>query len=195
MRHMDEHEENRLNDSGQTDEFDNAEAMQNTLDRIIGFINNCDTKASIILALIGVIVTVIFSGNMPDKFLQIYGKEKEISSCGSILYIILCLASVIAVVVGMLFLAAVLFARITGSNKDSKIYFGDIAENINAESYIEKVKSITVDTYIEDIARQIYINSKICKKKYHFYNTGLVVGLVGLIGFLALYLVGVRVFL
>lgn len=103
MKRMDEHEEKRLNESGHTDEFGNVEAMQNTLNRIIGFINNCDTKASIILALIGVIVTVIFSGNMPDKFLQIYGKAEEMSSCGFVLYMILCLASVIAVVVGMFF--------------------------------------------------------------------------------------------
>lgn len=195
MKHVDEHEEKRLNESGKTDEFDNVETMQNTLDRIVEFINNCDTKASIILALIGVIITIIFSGNVPGNFLQMYGNAKELSSFGSVLYIVLCIAAVIAVAAGMILLVSVLFARVTGSSKDSKIYFGDIAENASDENYIEKVKSMTLNMYMEDIARQIYINSKICRKKYHFYNVGLVVGLVGLIGFLALYLVGVRVFL
>ena len=39
--------------------IDIIETSEKTLDRTIGFINSCDSKASIILALIGILLTVI----------------------------------------------------------------------------------------------------------------------------------------
>ena len=44
--------------------FFTIEIAQDTLDRIIGFINTCDTKVSIILAIFGIIITIIFTGNI-----------------------------------------------------------------------------------------------------------------------------------
>ena len=44
--------------------FFTVEIAQDTLDRIIGFINTCDTKVSIILAIFGIIITIIFTGNI-----------------------------------------------------------------------------------------------------------------------------------
>ena len=44
--------------------FFTVEIAQDTLDRIVGFINTCDTKVSIILAIFGIIITIIFTGNI-----------------------------------------------------------------------------------------------------------------------------------
>jgi len=40
--------------------FFTVEIAQDTLDRIIGFINTCDTKVSIILAIFGIIISVTY---------------------------------------------------------------------------------------------------------------------------------------
>lgn len=51
-------------ESKNEENFFTVEIAQDTLDRIIGFINACDTKVSIILAIFGIIITIIFTGNI-----------------------------------------------------------------------------------------------------------------------------------
>lgn len=51
-------------ESKNEENFFTVEIAQDTLDRIIGFINACDTKVSIIFAIFGIIVTIIFTGNI-----------------------------------------------------------------------------------------------------------------------------------
>ena len=51
-------------ESKNEENFFTVEIAQDTLDRIIGFINTCDTKVSIILAIFGIIITIIFTGNI-----------------------------------------------------------------------------------------------------------------------------------
>lgn len=50
-------------ESKNEENFFTVEIAQDTLDRIIGLINACDTKVSIILAIFGIIITIIFTGN------------------------------------------------------------------------------------------------------------------------------------
>ena len=51
-------------ESKNEENFFTVEIAQDTLDRIIGFINACDTKVSIVLAIFSIIVTIIFTGNI-----------------------------------------------------------------------------------------------------------------------------------
>ena len=48
-----------------------TEELNAILDRTIGFVGNCDTKASIMLALFGVLLTVICTSNITDSIIGI----------------------------------------------------------------------------------------------------------------------------
>ena len=45
-----------------------SELMEKNLDRVINWVNNCDQKASILLALLGLVVTLVFTS---DVFVKI----------------------------------------------------------------------------------------------------------------------------
>ena len=116
-----------------------------TLERNIGFINSCDTKTSIVLTSIGVLLTIILTN---DGLSAIFG---IISSCGSgktfcdILYLGGFLVSVGMLVIGMWKLVTVLIAKIEPSKKDSNpttgpsmIFFGGILKVGNRAVYRNK---------------------------------------------------------
>lgn len=147
------------------------------LDRTIVFIENCDTKASVTLATIGVIATIFFSSNLvPLSFKCICDVNGETR----ILIIILLVLSLASVVVGIIKLISVLFARAKVSGSNSVIYFSDIAELDNCKSYTKKMQQCTYDDLYNDYSKQIYINAQICSKKHVLYNAGLVFSFSGI---------------
>jgi hypothetical protein len=148
----------------------------NVLDRIIGFINNCDNKASIALAGTMAILAIIFSS---DGIVKIAGIVSAIlfpqttnSSAGEVVYLVLLLLSMALLVVGLVFLVLVIVAR-TKADGSSAIFFGHIAQLKDAMEYRTRVLSSKKDELLTDILNQIYINSIICSRKYKLYNQGL----------------------
>lgn len=77
-----------------------------------------------------------------------------------------------------------------GIENDSLYYF----ENISSKTYSEYKKqriNRTSEEEIHDILSQIYINSKISTRKYHFYKKGLEMVLWGILGILILHSIGI----
>lgn len=153
--------------------------LNTILDRTIGFIRTCDTKASIILATIGVIATICFSN---DLILAVHDLIHEMN----IIILIVFGLAILAVSAGVACLIAVLFARAKVSKSKSVIYFKDIYELYDGNSYILRLHNCTYDELFEDYAKQIYINAEICSKKYKYYNKGLILSFFGIFALIIL---------
>lgn len=160
------------------------EFLQSTLDRIIGFVNSCDVKASIVLGIFGIAV----GGLLSDSILSIIlcNLNIAIGSDGliAIIYLIMFVISSLSILTGLFSLICAISAKIKLSKKDSKIYFVDIAENADDEAYKKKLFPLRETDVVDDLISQIYINSKICTRKYKRYNFGLKTLAFGIVVFL-----------
>jgi hypothetical protein len=166
----------------------------NVLDRVIGFINNCDNKASIVLGGMVAILAIIFSGEGVKKIVDtvsaILFSASGKPSTGEVVYLVLLIASLALLIIGLVYLMLTIIAR-TKTSGSSAIYFGHIAQLKDATSYKERILSSTKQELLEDILNQIYINSSICSFKYKHYNRGLKFTVIGLAVLIVILAIGV----
>lgn len=144
--------------------------------QIIGWTSNCDTKASIVLAFIGILVSITFT----SEYLLV-GVQTEIEniinywkngiggfSLLSTFMFLSLFGFVISTLLCCYYVISSLKANLECPN-DSIIFFRKIAE-LSKEDYIERVNSITDDEFEQDKLSQIHICAKICEEKFDFYN-------------------------
>ena len=152
--------------------------MQDTLARIIGFIQNCDTKASIVLAVIGIAFSSISFSVVSND-----GIRERLIGNGNNWLIFLYIISIGFVLVGIFFLIKVLSAKLGKDiNVDkSMIYFKDIADYATFNEYDDKLEASGYVDILNDLRQEVYENAKICKTKYLTYNKGLKISVIGLL--------------
>ena len=189
-----------MGNSKQSPNLDKEDAF-NVLDRIIGFVNNCDNKASIMLGIFGAIIAIICTTDGMSEIARIFHVVTINKSFCSIIYLILWFSSLLVLSFGLYNFISALRAKLDcGDMKsskldiDSKIYFGGISKNKSYEQYLLKLRGLTSDDLLNDIISQIYINATICDKKFKCYNLGLMLSIIGLIGFLILWAIGSYIF-
>jgi len=138
-----------------------------SLELINRWIENADTKASIILGFSGVFLG--FFIKWMEKFLNLelinycLIKFILISTIGVTCLILLCL--------GIYSLFQVLFPNVK-EHCPSIFYFSSIS-NLKLEEFINKIKSIKDDEIEDDLINQIYINAKIANAKFTNLSTGI----------------------
>ncbi|MCT4606322.1 MAG: hypothetical protein N4A64_09515 [Marinisporobacter sp.] len=171
------------------------------LDRIIGFVNNCDTKASIMLGIYGVLSTILFTSKGIIKLKNIIITSWKNGMRYDILYLILIVFSSIVFVFGIYKLFQVLFPKTDCSDKqqdeldlDSKVFFGNIAKNPTYKQYKEKLLNCNDDDYINDIISQIYLNAFICDAKFKNYKIGFLTSFIGCILFVVFLGIGILIY-
>ena len=159
--------------------------------QIIGWTNNCDTKASIVLAFVGVLVSIAFANDyildtisvQVENIIKFWSEDiGEFSVISMIMFI--SLGAVLAFM-GVCFYYAIntLTANINCTD-DSIIFFGKIAK-LSKETYVDKVTKITDDEYQQDRLSQIYNCATICNAKFKYYNKSIGALLKGLLSFVA----------
>ena len=94
------------------------EIATQTLERNIGFINNCDNKTSIVLAVVGVLLTIILTSDALKKIYEIIKTCIAQKTCCCILYLIFLFFSVGIMLYGILCLGSVLIAKTAEANRD-----------------------------------------------------------------------------
>ncbi|RKM56737.1 hypothetical protein D6856_14670 [Butyrivibrio sp. XB500-5] len=159
---------------------DRIKLSEKNLDRVIGFINNCDTKASIVLALIGILLTMI-STVLPVTIVEIRNSDDFDMNVEYILLVVLTIISIVSLIVSIILLINVLCGRVKVIG-ESKIYFGDIS-SYDESDYVDLIRQLKKTDYEMDLLRQVKINSDICKKKFDRFNISLVFLLIGLLSF------------
>ncbi|MCK5129022.1 MAG: hypothetical protein KAQ68_04155 [Clostridiales bacterium] len=159
------------------------------LDRIIGFVYNADTKASIALGIFGAFLTIIITGDSIDNIKGIVEASSDSGKFLDCIFLIICALAIISFVVGMYKLVRVLFPNITIA-RESNIFFGSIAKNKSYKEYKSKLENLSKEDYLKDITSQIYINSKICTNKFKNFKFGILFAGCSTIVFLIMYLIG-----
>lgn len=149
------------------------------LDRIIGFISNCDTKVSFWFSFYGVILTILSTLKPPRiEFIKSIFCASPRNATREVvlsLFIFMFIMSVIFFIKGLYFLSKALMAKITNNEeRRSNIFFGHIALYGSNRDYLQNLKRTSLSKYTEDLISQIYINSKICEEKFKNYNKGVI---------------------
>ncbi len=175
----------------------NKDDALNILDRIIGFVNSCDNKASIILGIVGVMLSIIFASDSIKELKNIIKSVLQSSNFIDYFYLFFLVLFSICLGYGIFKLVLSLFARTNSLNMnhelldlDSKLYFCHISKNNTYKQYKKKMLECNREDFLNDVLSQIYINSKICSRKYDNYNQGLIMTLVGFIGFILSWFIG-----
>ena len=171
------------------------EDLNQVLDRVTAWIENCDNKASIILGCLGVIVGILFGTDYISKFLKILAYMTDEISFGKAIFLILFVIATLSFIAGAALLVMVLLAKTTtkdfdnkGIKKDSILFFSNISSNKKLTDYRRKLANCSDNDYCDDIASQIYVCSLICTKKFARYKAGLISTVISLlfIGILAI---------
>ena len=164
------------------------------LDRTIGFVRNCDNKASIFLGTFGVILTIVLTTDGLNNLMSIVQKVITQGTFCSALYLLMMTGSILAMIFGVSQIIRVLGVKVDSSAEegldgDSKIFFEYIRKN-NYLGYKVKLLATTEEVFLNDVISQIYINSCICHDKYKNYQCGLKWTLIGFCGFSVLWIIG-----
>lgn len=145
--------------------------------------NNADTKISIMVAF----VSVLFIEVISNSNINIIKEINDIIFITGILnvgFFRVCSLMLVIILYILIFLSIykfikALLAKIDisvfnqkGIYKESSYFFGTISK-MNLYEYKNKIYKSNENIQLNDLISQVYINSKICKDKFKFYNTGL----------------------
>lgn len=180
---------------GEKEELD-KNILLGELDRQLDWIKSCDTKASIILGAVGVLIAVFTSEHSIKMINTIISSSINNISFSNLFYLLLTGISWLVFAYGIYNLIRVLVPRLKnsvtayqGTNQKSLYYFETISNRTFLEYKETKLNRLHEED-VGDILSQIYINAKISTKKYNFYNKGILYVFTGVIGTLILYIIG-----
>lgn len=171
------------------------ELATQTLERNISFIVNCDNKSSIVLAFIGVILTIILTNDGLKGIFKIIKKCIEVKTFSNILYLLFLGISIYIMLYGIYNLGKVLIAKVSQKadglgERNSNIFFTGIQKNPSYQNYQLNFCSLTKEQLLDELLSQIYINSEIAIKKYSKFNTGFKNTVIGFVLFISILIIG-----
>lgn len=176
------------------------EELIEIFDRTVTWIDNCDSKTSIILSGLGVIAGIFMASDYVTKIIEIVRFMTSHVNFWAVIYLIMLFGSIGVLLTGCFFLIRVLIS-VTDTNSyqergvkaESLVFFSSIAKNKTLSAYKKKVQKTDTTQFEEDIISQIYICSIICDAKFRNYKTGLLLSLLGFGMFSVTAIVGIIV--
>lgn len=185
----------------ETHTLEQIEEAQASLERVDGWINSCDAKAGILFAVIGVLLTIMFTGDGVKALYNLATKIFTPKSFCTILYIIFLVLSIITLGYGFWELICTLTANTDIHNRsenmletNSLIFFGSISSRNAYQTFHDEFTTCDKEAYLNDLLSQLYINSKIADKKYKKYNIGLKCSMGGFFSFIIIFLIGLYLY-
>lgn len=183
------------------DTEEQIEEAKASLDRINGWINGCDSKAGTVLALTGVLLTIIFTNDGMAEMYKVLQNIFPPAIFCTVIYIVFLGSPVFMLCYGIVRLILTLVARIDaniyqqpGLITDSVLFFGKISDRASYQVFQNDILSIKKDDYLKDLLSQVYINSKIANEKYVNYNKGIKWTIIGFIAFIVMFLIGIYLY-
>lgn len=172
-----------------------------TLERNMSLISNCDTKTSIVLTTIGGLLAIILTSDGFSTIYDIVVKCINEKSFCNVLYLSFLVGTICVLSVGLWNLVSALVARVdcksvTDINlqSDSNIFFAGICRNPDYFTYEKKFIGMNESELLKQLIKEIYINSKIASAKYHKYNIGLKLSIIGFVFFIFVLLIGIYLY-
>lgn len=178
---------------------DKINVATQTLERNIGFVTNCDNKASIVLTIVGVLLTIILTNDGLKEIFRIVNHCIEANTIGSKIYLLCFVIATGILILGISKLGNVLVAKVSEKeceieNRNSKIFFGDIQKNETCESYKKDFRIMKNTDLLDDLIEQIYINARIANLKYTKFNKGFKITLIGFMLFVVVLIIGIYLY-
>lgn len=175
------------------------EVATQILDRNISFVTNCDNKTSIILTVIGVLLTIIMTNEGLNEIFSIVRGCLESKNFCDVLYLICFMSAIVLMLWGMFNLGSVLIAKTTEEaagkkEESSRIFFSGIRKSGTCKDYNIRFHEMSKEDLLNDLIEQVYINSDIASLKYKKYNLGLKQTVVGFILFVSILLIGIYIY-
>jgi len=158
------------------------------LDNIKEWINNVDIKISILIAFMGVILGYILIDSNIDFIERIVttinNNSLSFSKIAKGLLVLLLYFNTIFSIIKLIYALKgkinIKEFKESGVTLNSLVFYGSISK-YNYEEFNKKIKNQTKQSNINDILSQVYINSKICNKKFKNYNIGLNMAMITII--------------
>jgi len=176
-----------------------------TLDHNLRFVANCDTKTSIVLSTVGIVSTIVFAKYAFNEILyHIIKRCIALNNFFSNFCLVLFAAAILIVLLGIFTLASVLIATISkGPSEESAdrkeeislTFFSGILKSGDSKTYRDRFYDMSREELLDDLIKQIYINSEIAARKYKKYNMGLKYVLTGISLFAVSLIIGVYLYL
>ncbi len=164
-----------------------------TLDITNMWIENVDSKISYALAFIGVVLGFIMAEEKPidigdtvidilEKIISFFSSTNRVLNITiekDIVALLLLCASTVTAIISIVYLLIALKGSISldeynedGLTIKSNIFWGSVSKK-KYKDFKHEVLNISEDGLMNDITSQIFINSKICNKKFENYNKGI----------------------
>ena len=158
------------------------------LDNIKEWINNVDIKISILIAFMGVVLGYILIDSNIDFIERIVttinNNSLSFSKIAKGLLVLLLYFNTIFSIIKLIYALKgkinIKEFKESGVTLNSLVFYGSISK-YNYEEFNKKIKNQTKQSNINDILSQVYINSKICNKKFKNYNIGLNMAMITII--------------
>lgn len=170
----------------QNRDYKSIESLELSLDRVNSWISNCDQKAGLLLATIGIILAILFATDFVDvvksriiePFMLCLKEPTHYEFCCSrFFFSISLLFSILTCMICSIYALRTISADLKTKEiskvnpsllSDSYLFF----QTISSKSY-EDFSEFEGVEYQKDLLSQIYINSSICSKKFGFYKVAL----------------------
>lgn len=151
-----------INQTGVAD-YQKEDAYQ-TLDRVNFWLNSFDTKASYLLAIIGIIGTILFTTNYFSEI-----SLNDWAGCHFVfnLLFLIIIASFFTSTLNLIMCIKPAIKNIQPSktNEHTVLFYGNIEDMEKQMDDLKKVKKFSTETIVDDINNQAYICSTICMSK------------------------------
>ena len=172
--------------------------LNQILDRNVAWIENCDSKASIMLGALGVAVSVMFAVDYATIILNVIQEKWLNISFGNAVFLLLAILSLMTLLYGGYKLIKTLTPKVDMENlgadekicSNSIIHFSAISIHPNYTKFLDVLKESNDADYLNDISSQIYICAKICDLKFKNYKSGLYFSIGGLLSFIIIITIG-----
>lgn len=180
---------NDISKNGFSKYYDKQDAYLN-LDRIISWINNCDTKTSILIAFVAAIIAIFASSFENITYLASFNAIENKNTCQWLLAIFIVILLIVLLALLVIIIKNIYIAlqgkiilnkynkkylnenEIKNHKKGSLLFFQAIA-NYQLDEFIKKETDVTDKELFDDISIQIYYNAKRCTEKFTHYNYAL----------------------
>lgn len=169
--------------------YDKQDAYLN-LDRIINWINNCDTKTSILIAFVAAIIAIFANSFENITYLVNFSAIENKNLWQWLLFVLIIILIIVFITLITIIIKNIYIAlqgkifinkysksylnekEIKNPQNESLIFFQTIA-NHQLEDFIKREIEITDRELLDDISTQIYFNAKRCTEKFTHYNYAL----------------------
>lgn len=165
---------------------DKIRYLESNFERVNSWVLNCDQKASVLLATIGIIFAVFFSTDkVADKLFIVVPAIKKACENNDCFHFFLWIAFALLIFVTFLLVFCSIFFLLLTLKSSIKFekykdavngktpfsFFGSVA-GMNYSHYKSVMTQVSDSDIIEELLSQTYINSKICNRKFENFNKG-----------------------